>query len=110
MSWLYMCLAILLEIAGTTCLKLSDGLTDLIPSIFVVVFYATCFIFFAVAVKKLNLGLAYAVWSGVGTVGITLIGFLWFHEQLTWAKIVGLALVAIGLVTLNFTKVSEEGS
>ncbi|NEO53099.1 MAG: multidrug efflux SMR transporter [Okeania sp. SIO3B5] len=110
MSWLYMSLAIILEIAGTTCLKLSDGLSNLVPSIFVVVFYVTCFSFFAAALKKLNLSLAYAVWSGVGTVGITFIGLLWFHEQLTWAKIVGLTFVAIGLVTLNFTKVAEERS
>lgn len=105
-----MCLTIILELAGTTCIKLSNGLTDIVPSILFVLFYAASFSLFALAVKRLNLSLAYAIWSGVGTAGITLIGILWLHEQLSWVKVVGIALVVIGLVTLNMTNLAEEKS
>jgi len=108
MSWIYLCLAIIVELAGTTCIKLSHGLTDLVPSIMMYLFYAASIGIFGMALKKLNLGLAYAIWSGVGTAGITLIGILWLQEELTGSKIVGIALITIGLVTLNLNNVTEE--
>ncbi|MBC6478729.1 MAG: multidrug efflux SMR transporter [Hormoscilla sp. GUM202] len=107
-GWIYMCLAIILGLAGATCIKLSHGLTELVPSIMVFVFYAGCIILFAVALKKINLALAYAIWSGVGTAGITLIGIMWLHEELSWGKVVGIALIAIGVVSLNLTNVTEK--
>lgn len=108
MSWIYLYLAIIMELAGTTCIKLSHGLTDLVPSIMMFLFYAASISIFGVALKKLNLGLAYAIWSGVGTAGIALIGILWLHEELTWSKVVGIALITLGLVTLNLNKITEE--
>ncbi|NEO45070.1 MAG: multidrug efflux SMR transporter [Moorea sp. SIO4A3] len=107
-SWIYLCLAITMELAGTTCIKLSHGLTDIVPSIMMFVFYAASISLFAMALKKLNLGLAYAIWSGLGTAGIALIGILWLHESLSWIKVVGIALIVLGVVTLNLTNVTEE--
>jgi len=109
-SWLYMWLAIISELLATTFLKLSHGFTEIVPSIMVFIFYAVCFSLFALALKTLNLSLAYSVWSGLGILGTALIGILWLHEELTWVKVVGITLITIGVVTLNLTNVAEENS
>ena len=103
MTWIYLALAILLEVAGTTCMKLSDGFTKLVPSILLFVFYALSFGMLTLALKRIDVSVAYAVWSGVGTALIATIGVLWFKEPMTALKLISLALIIIGVVGLNFS-------
>ncbi len=101
MTWLFLVLAILLEVAGTTCMKLSEGFTRLTPSILLFVFYTLSFGMLTLALKRIDVSVAYAVWSGVGTALIATIGVLWFKEPMTALKLISLALIIIGVVGLN---------
>lgn len=101
MSWVLLIAAICMEVCGTTCMKLSEGFTRLVPSILIFVFYALAFILMTYAVKKLDLSLTYAIWSGVGTFLIVLIGLFWFKEPFTLLKAFSMALVIAGVVGLN---------
>jgi small multidrug resistance pump len=104
MSWILLIAAICMEVCGTTCLKLSDGLSKWLPSVLIFVFYGLSFTMMAFAVKKLDLSLTYAIWSGVGTFLIALIGFFWFKEQFTLLKAFSMALVIVGVIGLNLGK------
>ncbi len=106
-SWLYLAGAIVLEIAGTTSMKLSDGLTKLVPSILIFVFYGLSFLVFTMAIKKIDLSVAYAIWAGAGTALIALIGITHFKEPLTLIKIVSLGLIIIGVVGLNISGIKN---
>ncbi len=106
-SWLYLAGAIVLEIAGTTSMKLSDGLTKLVPSILIFVFYGLSFLVFTMALKKIDLSIAYAIWAGTGTALIALIGITHFKEPLTLIKIVSLGLIIIGVVGLNVSGIKN---
>lgn len=101
MNIVFLIIAILSEVAGTTSLKLSEGFSRLIPSIAMVVFYGLSFTFLSFALKRLEVGTVYAIWSGVGTALIATIGILWFKEPLTAIKIGSLALIILGVVGLN---------
>ena len=101
MTWLYLILAILLEVSGTTCMKLSEGFTKLVPSILLFVFYTLSFGMLTLALKRIDVSIAYAVWSGVGTALIATIGLLYFKEPMTALKLVSLGLIIIGVVGLN---------
>jgi small multidrug resistance pump len=100
MPWLYLVLAILLEVSGTA-MKLSEGFTKVVPSILLFVFYTLSFGMLTMALKKFDVSVAYAVWSGMGTALIATIGVLWFKEPLTLLKLVSLGLIVIGVVGLN---------
>jgi len=99
--WLCLAGAIALEIAGTTSMKLSQGFTRTLPSILLFVFYALSFALMTVAVKRINMSVSYAIWSGVGTLLIALIGVLWFREQLTVVQIASMALIVVGVIGLR---------
>ena len=101
MTWTYLALAILLEVAGTTCMKLSDGFTKMVPSILLFVFYTLSFGMLTLALKRIDVSIAYAVWSGVGTALIATVGVLWFREPMTALKLISLGLIIIGVVGLN---------
>jgi small multidrug resistance pump len=103
MTWLYLGLAILLEVSGTTCMKLSDGFTRVAPSILLVVFYALSFGMLTLALKRIDVSVAYAVWSGVGTALIATIGVLWFKEPATALKLVSIGLIILGVVGVNLS-------
>ena len=99
--WVLMAVAIIFEVIGTTCLKLSEGFTKIIPSILIFVFYAISFSFLTFALKKIELSLAYAIWSGAGTALIALIGIFVFSESVSFIKIISLFLVIVGIVGLK---------
>ena len=101
MMWTYLVLAILLEVSGTTCMKLSEGFTRTVPSILLFVFYSLSFAMLTLALKRIDVSIAYAVWSGVGTALIATIGVLWFKEPITALKLISLALIIGGVVGLN---------
>ena len=103
MTWVYLGLAILLEVSGTTCMKLSEGFTKTVPSILLFVFYTLSFGMLTLALKKFDVSIAYAVWSGVGTALIASIGVLWFKEPATAMKLVSLGLIILGVVGLNLS-------
>lgn len=97
----YLLLAILLEVAGTTSMKLSNGFTQLVPSILIFVFYILSFTCLTFSLKRLEVSLAYAIWSGLGTLLIALIGVFFFHEGMTALKCISLMLIIIGVVGLR---------
>jgi len=103
MTWLYLVLAILLEVSGTTCMKLSEGFTRMVPSILLVVFYTLSFGMLTLALKRIDVSIAYAIWSGVGTALIASIGVLWFREPATAMKLISLGLIIMGVVGLNLS-------
>jgi small multidrug resistance pump len=103
MQWVYLILAIFFEVLGTTCMKLSQGFTKTLPSVLIFIFYGACFSVLTLALKKIDVSLAYAVWSGVGTALIATIGILWFKEPLTLWKVISLALIIAGVIGLNLS-------
>ena len=94
-------IAILFEVAGTTALKYSSGLSKVLPSVLTLIFYVTSFSCLAITLKKMEVGLAYAIWSGLGTALIAYIGIVFFGESLSWIKVVSLILIIAGVVGLN---------
>ncbi len=100
MEWIFLILAILFEITGTTMLKLSDGFSKLAPSVAMVVFYALSFGTLSLTLKRIDVGVAYAVWSALGTALIAAIGVLWFNEPVTALKILSLFAIIGGVVGL----------
>lgn len=104
MSWLFLALAIVLEVCGTTSMKLSEGFAKLLPSILIFVFYGLSFASLTVALKSIDVSVAYAVWAGVGTALIAAIGILWFKEPSGALKLASIALIIIGVAGLNFGK------
>jgi len=101
--WLILSLAILLEVGGTICLKLSHGMTQALPLVGVVLFYLSAFALMSVCLKNLEVGAVYAIWSGAGTALVAMIGVLYFGESFTWVKILGLLLVIFGVILLRQT-------
>ncbi len=102
MAWLLLAGAIVTEVIATATLKVSDGLTRLIPSIVVGVGYVTSFVLLAWALKlQLQVSVAYAIWSGSGTAAIAVIGMIWLNEPLTTVKTLGIVLIIVGTVVLN---------
>lgn len=103
MAWFYLMMAILLEVLGTTSMKLSEGFTKVVPSVAMFFFYGLSFSALTLALKKLEVGLAYAVWGGLGTVLITLIGIAYFNESTSLLKLVSIGLIVVGVVGLNLS-------
>jgi len=101
MPWLLLFAAILLEVAGITSMKLSRGFAEVIPSIAVPVFYVLSAAAVILALKRLDLSVTYAIWSGVGTALAAMIGIAYFREPLTLIKLASLALVILGVVGLS---------
>ena len=101
MSWVYLAIAITAEIIATTALKASDGFSRLYPALITVFGYGLAFYCLALTLKVIPVGIAYAVWSGVGIVAISLIGYVWFKQTLDVAALIGIALIVAGVVVLN---------
>lgn len=100
-AWLTLTAAILLEVAGTTSMKLSHGFTRLLPSVLLFIFYALAFVGLTVTLKRLDLSVTYAIWAGVGTILTAVIGFVLFREPVTLWKVVSIALIIVGVVGLE---------
>ena len=102
MNWIYLVIAIVLEVIATSALKASDGFTRLMPSLVVVAGYAAAFFLLSLTLRTMPVGVVYAVWSGVGVVLITLVGWLVFKQNLDVPALIGIGLIATGVVVLNF--------
>ena len=110
MHWYYLIAAIVFEVCGTVCMKLSDGLEKVVPSILVYVFYIASFYLLATAIKHIDVGVAYAIWAGTGTALIAVIGVTYFREPLTAAKVICTLLVIVGVIGLKLNSVPTENS
>ena len=102
-AWLLLFFAIAMEVSGTICMKLSQGFTQLWPSILVFVFYAFSFTASTFALKTIDVSVAYAVWMALGTAIIAVIGMVWFHESLSLLKVIALLTIITGVVLLNLS-------
>ncbi len=107
MKWLYLILAIIFEIISTTLLKTSNGFTKILPTIGTFLGYILCFTFLSIALKKIDISVAYAIWSAAGIVILTIIGVFIFNENINTLKVVSIALIVIGVVGLNLSGVSH---
>lgn len=102
MSYLYLAIAIVAEVIGTSALKAAEGFTRPLPSLVVIVGYGAAFYFLSLALKVIPVGIAYAIWSGVGVALITLIGWVVFKQRLDAPALAGLALIVAGVVVIQF--------
>jgi small multidrug resistance pump len=107
MNWFYLAIAIVSEVIATSALKASNGFTRLAPSLAVVLGYASAFYFLSLTLRSIPVGVAYAVWSGVGIVLVAVIGWLVYGQKLDMPAILGMILIIAGIVVLNvFSKTS----
>lgn len=101
LKWIYLSLAILFEVVATSFLKASDGFTRPAPAIVVVIGYAGAFYFLALTLRLMSLGVAYAIWAGVGVVLIAFIGWAFYGQVLDAAAVIGMVLIVSGVVVIN---------
>jgi small multidrug resistance pump len=101
MHWLYLAIAIVAEVLGTSFLRSTAGFTKLLPSIMVVIGYGLAFFFLSLTLDRVPVGIAYAIWSGAGVTLIATIGWLFLGQKLDAPAIVGMGLIVAGVVVLN---------
>ncbi|MEE4360270.1 MAG: multidrug efflux SMR transporter [Pseudomonadales bacterium] len=99
--WLILSVAIALEIAGTVCLKLADGFSHIVPSVLTFLFYGLAFVSLILAIKRVDISVAYAIWSGVGTAAIAVIGMTFLGEPFSWHRVFWVAVIVVGVVGLQ---------
>lgn len=100
MHWIYLIFAIVFELTGTTMMKLSYGFTKLFPTIGTFVAYVLCFTLLSFSLKKIEVGIAYAIWSAVGIVVLSCIGMAFFKENISSIKVGSIILILIGVIGL----------
>ena len=101
--WMLLLLAIAAEVVGTSCLKLSDGMSRPLPTLVVLSAYGTAMLLLAKVVQTIPLGLSYALWSGIGIVAITLVGVLAYRQIPSGGQLLGMALITAGVVIVNLS-------
>ena len=101
MAYLYLFVAIVAEVVGTLALKATEGFTKLVPSLIVVVGYAVSFYFVSLALKSMSIGVAYAIWSGVGLALVAIAGIVLYKQLPDLASLVGILLILAGVVVIN---------
>jgi small multidrug resistance pump len=101
MPWVFLGVAIALEVVATSLLKSTEGFTRLWPTVACLAGYAGAFYALTQSLRELQVGIAYAMWSGIGTAAIAAIGVAFLGEPLSLAKVAGVVLVVAGVVVLN---------
>ena len=101
MHWTYLAIAIVAEVIATSFLKASDGFSKLWPSVVVVVGYGVAFFFLSLTLKTISIGVAYAIWSGVGVSLVAITAWVAFGQRLDFAGFVGIGLIVSGVIVLN---------
>ena len=101
MQWVYLAIAIVSEVIATSALKAAEGFTRLVPSVLVVIGYAWAFYFLSLTLRTIPLGVAYAIWAGVGVALVALVGWVLYHQSLDTAALIGIALIVSGVIVLN---------
>ncbi|MEC7118364.1 MAG: SMR family transporter [Pseudomonadota bacterium] len=106
-SWWFLGIAIVAEVIATSALKASDGFSRLWPSLLVVIGYGMAFYCLSITLKIIPVGVAYAIWSGMGVVLISIVAWLWFGQKLDAATMLGMVLIVAGVLVINlFSKVT----
>ncbi len=100
-QWIFLAFAIISEVIATSCLKAAEGFTRLWPSLVVIVGYSLAFYLLSLTLRTIPVGVAYAIWSGVGIVLIALSGWLFLGQSLDLPALIGLALIIAGVVVIN---------
>lgn len=101
MKFLFLGLAICLEVLGTSCLMRSENFTKLWPSVLTVLAFSSCFYLFSLAIREIPLGVAYAIWAGLGIVLTALISVIFFKQKLDLPAILGIAIIVVGVLVIN---------
>ena len=101
MGYLYLAIAIVAEVVATTALKASEGFTKLLPSIVVVVGYGAAFFFLSLVLKEIPVGIAYAIWAGMGIVLVAIVAAIAFRQIPDWPAIIGMLLIIVGVVVIK---------
>ena len=102
MNWLYLILAILFELVGTSALKACDGFSKLSPSLVSISAYCVAFFFLSLTLKEIPIGIAYAIWSAVGIILVSVFGFFFYKQSLDMPAIIGIGLIISGVTVMNF--------
>lgn len=101
MTYFYLAIAIIAEVIATSALKASDGFSRLVPSVITVIGYGIAFWCLSLTLKVIPTGIVYAIWSGVGIVLISAVGWFWFKQSLDTPALIGLGLIIAGVLVIN---------
>lgn len=101
MTYLYLFCAIVAEVVATSALRATNGFTNLLPSTIVVVGYAAAFYFLSLTLRALPVGIAYAIWSGLGIVLISIVGWVVYKQALDLPAMIGMGLIIAGVIVIN---------
>ena len=101
MAYLFLSFAIICELIGTSLLKASEGFSKILPTMGMILGFGFAFFFMSLSLKVIPLNLAYAIWSGIGTVATVLISILIWKEKVTFGSVIGIILIIVGVVVLN---------
>ena len=102
MKWIYLIIAIITEVIATSALKESQGFSKIIPSIIVVVGYSFTFYFMSLTLKEMSVGITYAIWSGMGILLISLIGYFRYNQTLDAPAVLGMLFIGLGILIIRF--------
>ncbi len=106
-NWWMLYAAIAFEVLGTSALKLSDGLSRMGYFAGAIALYSVSFVLLARALREIPVSVAYAIWSGAGTVLVVMVGWLWFRENITGVRLLYIAMIVVGAVGLNLSTVKS---
>jgi len=101
MNWLFLAIAIISESVATNSLKVSNGFTNVVPSVIALAGYGSALFFLSLAIRTISVGVAYATWSGVGIILIALVGWLWHKQALDAPALIGMGFIITGVVIMN---------
>jgi small multidrug resistance pump len=104
MKWILLTIGILTELGGSTCMKLSNGFTNLYASILTFIFWGISFSIFIFALKHFDLSFIYAIWAGLGILLVSVIGMVYFKEPVSIMKLVSILIIVAGVVMLNISE------
>jgi small multidrug resistance pump len=108
-GWGFLGVAIVAEVVATSALKASDGFSNWLPSVIVIVGYAIAFYFLSLTLRTIPVGVAYAIWSGLGVVLITAVGWIVFGQKLDLPALAGMGLIVAGVLVMNlFSKTATH--
>jgi len=107
MEWIYLILAIIFEITATTLMKMSNGFTKILPTVGTLLGYIICFTFLSIALKKIDMSVAYAIWGAVGITAMTIIGVVVYKESINVLKVVSILFIVLGVIGLNLSGASH---
>lgn len=101
MHWLILIIAIVFEVIGTAALKSSEGVTRLIPSVIMIISYGAAIFMLSLVLKTIPMGIGYGLWSGVGIILITVVGWYFYQQQLDLAALIGIGFICVGVVIIQ---------